>query len=101
MQLASWGGGGGGGEGEEEEDGELPYRTIVFDCALIGFADSMGITVLEQDTCMINMRHKNKGSLMLYLGLIYIFLLVSGSNLRQRKMENQCISFSETNTFSI
>ena len=36
------------GEGEEEEDGELPYHTIVIDCAPIGFADSMGITVLEQ-----------------------------------------------------
>ena len=38
----------GGREGEEEEDGELPYHTIVIDCAPIGFADSMGITVLEQ-----------------------------------------------------
>ena len=39
----------GGGESEEEEgDGELPYHTIVIDCAPIGFADSMGITVLEQ-----------------------------------------------------
>ena len=38
----------GEGEGEEEEDGELPYHTIVIDCAPIGFADSMGITVLEQ-----------------------------------------------------
>ena len=36
------GGGGGGGEGE------LPYHTIVIDCAPIGFADSMGVTVLEQ-----------------------------------------------------
>ena len=37
------------GEGEEgEEDGELPSHTIVIDCAPIGFADSMGITVLEQ-----------------------------------------------------
>ena len=38
----------GGGESEEEGDGELPYHTIVIDCAPIGFADSMGITVLEQ-----------------------------------------------------
>ena len=37
-----------GGNEEEEEDGELPYHTIVIDCAPIGFADSMGITVLEQ-----------------------------------------------------
>ena len=41
-----------GGEGESEEgeegDGELPYHTVVIDCAPIGFADSMGITVLEQ-----------------------------------------------------
>ena len=36
------------GEGEEEGGGELPYHTIVIDCAPIGFADSMGITVLEQ-----------------------------------------------------
>ena len=38
-----------GGEGESEEreegEGELPYHTIVIDCAPI---DSMGITVLEQ-----------------------------------------------------
>ena len=45
---------GGEGEGEsaweegDEGDGELPYHTIVIDCAPIGFADSMGITVLEQ-----------------------------------------------------
>ena len=39
-----------GGNEEEEEDGELPYHTIniVIDCAPIGFADSMGITDLEQ-----------------------------------------------------
>ena len=41
-----------GGEEESEEgeegEGELPYHTIVIDCAPIGFADSMGITVLEQ-----------------------------------------------------
>ena len=36
------------GNEEEEEDGELPCHTIVIDCAPIGFADSMGITVLEQ-----------------------------------------------------
>ena len=37
------------GESEGEEgDGELPYHTIVIDCAPIGFADSMGIIVLEQ-----------------------------------------------------
>ena len=36
------------GEEGEEGDGELPYHTIVIDCAPIGFADSMGITVLEQ-----------------------------------------------------
>ena len=40
---------GGGGEGESEEreegEGELPYHTVVIDCAPI---DSMGITVLEQ-----------------------------------------------------
>jgi hypothetical protein len=42
------------GDGEEgEEDGELPYHTIVIDCAPIGFADSMGVTVLEQ------VRHKH------------------------------------------
>ena len=33
---------------EEEGEGELPYHTIVIDCAPIGFADSMGVTVLEQ-----------------------------------------------------
>ena len=37
-----------GGNEEEEGDGKLPYHTIVIDCAPIGFADSMGITVLEQ-----------------------------------------------------
>ena len=37
-----------GGNEEEEEDEELPYHTIVIDCAPIGFADSMGITVVEQ-----------------------------------------------------
>ena len=41
-----------GAEGESEEgeegDGELPCHTIVIDCAPIGFADSMRITVLEQ-----------------------------------------------------
>ena len=37
------------GDSEEEEgEGELPYHTIVIDCAPIGFADSMGVTVLEQ-----------------------------------------------------
>jgi hypothetical protein len=45
----------GGSEGEGEGEGELPYHTIVIDCAPIGFADSMGITVLEQ-VCM-DMRH--------------------------------------------
>ena len=37
---------------EEEEEQELPYHTIVIDCAPIGFADSMGITVLEQVTVL-------------------------------------------------
>ena len=36
------------GDSEEEGEGELPYHTIVIDCAPIGFADSMGVTVLEQ-----------------------------------------------------
>ena len=52
------------GEGEEG-DGELPYHTIVIDCAPIGFADSMGITVLEQ--VYKNMRHKNNGSLIIFV----------------------------------
>ena len=51
-----------GGEGEsgeegEEGDGELPYHTIVIDCAPIGFADSMGITVLEQ----VNVKKRSSG----------------------------------------
>ena len=48
---------GGEGESEEREEGdrELPYHTIVIDCAPIGFADSMGITVLEQ----VNVKKKD------------------------------------------
>ena len=40
------------------EDGELPYHTIAIDCAPIGFADSMGITVLEQVYNVMYVKHE-------------------------------------------
>lgn len=36
------------GKEEEEEEESVPYHTIVIDCAPIGFADSMGVAMLEQ-----------------------------------------------------
>ena len=39
-------------EGKEEEEGEgqvgVAYHTIIIDCAPIGFADSMGVAMIEQ-----------------------------------------------------
>ena len=35
-------------EEEGEEEGGVAYHTIIIDCAPIGFADSMGVAMIEQ-----------------------------------------------------
>ena len=37
----------GGGKQDEEEEG-VEFHTVVLDCAPIGFADSMGVAMIEQ-----------------------------------------------------
>ena len=49
---------------EKEGEGELLYHTIVIDCAPIGFADSMGITVLEQ--VQIYIKHEAQINLLMH-----------------------------------
>ena len=98
----------GGGE-EEEEDGELPYHTIVIDCAPIGFVDSMGVTVLEQvDLChtpLIEL-HVNE----LYIALIvprlpnlynkWVILKCLGMGVETRKTMSKYNSLIVIYTFS-
>ena len=46
---------------EEEEEGEekmgVAYHTIIIDCAPIGFADSMGVAMIEQVCTMYMFQH--------------------------------------------